>query len=89
MRPPAPPMSRHSRLAIEKAGSLDPKGGARRHRRHRASIASTPTSAYAENGQIVLPQIVIQIQNGKLVPIYTDKFIDKPHYPIPAWDKRG
>lgn len=44
---------------------------------------------YGENGQIVLPQIVIQIQDGKVVPVYTDKMLNKPMYPIPAWDKRG
>ncbi|QXX74287.1 amino acid ABC transporter substrate-binding protein [Methylovirgula sp. HY1] len=75
-------------IALEKAGALDPK-------RVRDAIAGISFDSlyahikYGENGQIVLPQIVIQIQNGKLVPIYTDKFINKPQYPIPAWDKRG
>ena len=76
-------------MAIEKAGSLDPKAV-------RDAIAgisfdslyAAPTK-FGANGQIVLPQIVIQVQNGKLVTIYTDKFIAKPQYPIPAWDKRG
>jgi len=35
-----------------------------------------------------LPQIVIQIQDGKVVPIFTDQFVNKPRYPIPPWDKR-
>jgi branched-chain amino acid transport system substrate-binding protein len=75
--------------AIEKAGSLDPKAV-------RDAIAAisfdslyaAPTK-FGGNGQIVLPQIVIQVQSGALKTIFTDKFIDKPLYPIPAWDKRG
>lgn len=75
-------------MAIEKAGSLDPKAV-------RDAIAGISFDSlyahvkYGKDGQIVLPQIVIQIQNGTLLPIYTDKFIYKPQYPIPAWDKRG
>ena len=74
-------------LAIEKAGSLDPK-------KVRDAIASiTFDSLYAHvkfgaNGQILLPQIVIQIQNGKVVPVYTTAFLNKPIYPTPAWDAR-
>jgi branched-chain amino acid transport system substrate-binding protein len=76
-------------MAIEKAGTLDPQkvrdaiAGI-----NFASLYATHTK-YGENGQIDMPQIVIQVQDGKLVPVYTDKFIDKPQYPIPAWDKRG
>ena len=44
---------------------------------------------YQPNGQIDLPQIVIQVQDGKVVPIYTDHFLDKPRYPVPAWAQRG
>lgn len=74
--------------AIEKAGSLDPKAV-------RDAIAKSDFESlyahikYGENGQIVLPQIVIQIQNDKVVPIFTDKMLNKPLYPIPAWNKRG
>jgi branched-chain amino acid transport system substrate-binding protein len=73
--------------AIEKAGSLDPK-------KVREAIASSDfDSAYAhvkfgENGQIKLPQIVIQIQDGKVVPVYTTDFLNKPQYPVPGWSKR-
>lgn len=75
-------------IAAEKAGSLDPK-------KVRDAIAGISFDSlyahikYGANGQIVLPQIVIQIQSGKLVPIYSDKFINRPQYPVPAWDKRG
>lgn len=43
---------------------------------------------FAENGQIAVPQIAIQIQDGKVVPIYTDHALNKPRYPVPAWSKR-
>jgi len=44
---------------------------------------------FGENGQIVLPQTVIQIQEGKVVEIFTDTFINQPVYPVPHWDKRS
>ena len=44
---------------------------------------------FGENGQIVLPQTVIQIQEGKVVEIFTDAFINQPVYPVPHWDKRS
>lgn len=74
--------------AIEAAGTLDPK-------KVRDAIAKVDFSSiyarirYAPNGQIDLPQTVIQIQNDQVKPIYTDSFIDKPIYPIPPWSKRG
>ncbi len=74
-------------MAIEKAGSLDPE-------KVRDAIAGVEFDSlyahvkYGENGQIVLPQIVVQIQDGKVVPVYTTDFLNKPQYPIPAWDKR-
>ena len=43
---------------------------------------------YGENGQIVLPQVVIQIQDDKVVPIYAADFLNKPEYPVPAWGER-
>ena len=40
-------------------------------------------------GQISLPQTVIQVQNGKVVPIYGQQgFIDKPEYPMVSWNER-
>ena len=38
--------------------------------------------------QIVLPQVVIQIQDDKVVPIYAADFLNKPEYPVPAWGDR-
>ncbi|HEX4111272.1 MAG TPA: amino acid ABC transporter substrate-binding protein [Stellaceae bacterium] len=74
--------------AIEKAGSLD------KAKVRDALAASDFDSLYAHvkfnaGGQIVVPQIVIQIQNGQVAPVFTDKFIDKPVFPVPPWNKRG
>jgi branched-chain amino acid transport system substrate-binding protein len=44
---------------------------------------------FGENGQIILPQTVIQIQDGKVVEIFADTFINQPLYPVPPWDKRS
>jgi branched-chain amino acid transport system substrate-binding protein len=44
---------------------------------------------FGENGQITMPQTVVQIQNDKVIEIFTDKFINQPLYPVPAWDKRS
>ena len=74
-------------VAIPKAGSLDPK-------KVRDAIATVEFDSlyahikYGDNGQIVLPQVVIQIQDGKVVPIYATDFLNKPHYPVPGWDAR-
>lgn len=73
---------------IEAAGSLDMD-------KVRAAIAKSDFESvfapirFAANGQIDLPQIVVQVQAGKLVPIYTDHFLNKPLYPVPVWGKRS
>ena len=73
--------------AIAKAGSLDKTAV-------RDAIAKIEfDSAYArvkfaDNGQIDVPQIVIQVQDGKVVPIFGTKMINIPRYPVPGWDKR-
>ncbi|MBV1703245.1 MAG: amino acid ABC transporter substrate-binding protein [Hyphomicrobiales bacterium] len=74
-------------IALERAGSLDPKAV-------RDAIAGVSfdsvyaTVKYGTNGQIALPQVVVQVQGGKLVPVFTDHFVGKALFPIPAWDKR-
>ena len=75
-------------MAIETAGTLDPK-------KVRDAIAKLNfpslygTIAFAENGQIDLAQTVIQVQADKVVAIYGGKgFIEKPKYPMPAWNAR-
>jgi branched-chain amino acid transport system substrate-binding protein len=74
--------------AVENAGTLDPKAV-------RDAIAKLDFEslygkiAFGENGQINLAQTVIQVQADKLVPVYDAKgFIEKPKYPMPAWDAR-
>ena len=73
--------------AIEAANSLDPK-------KVRDAIAGIDfQSLYAQirfgqTGQIDLPQIVVQIQGGEVVPIYTDRLTGKPKYPVPSWTAR-
>lgn len=74
--------------AVENAGSVDPQ-------KTRDAIAKLNfpslygTIAFAENGQIDLPQTVIQVQADKLVAIYgANGFIGKPKYPMPAWNAR-
>ncbi len=73
--------------AIAKAGTLDKKAV-------RDAIAASDFQSlyahvkFAPNGQINVPQIAVQIQDGKVVPIYGEKMLNKPRYPVPAWDKR-
>jgi branched-chain amino acid transport system substrate-binding protein len=45
--------------------------------------------AFNENGQIDLPQIVIQVQGDKLVAVYrANGKIAQPKYPMPSWNAR-
>jgi len=74
--------------AIQAANSLDPQ-------KVRNAIAKLDFNSlygrirFNASGQIELPQTMIQVQKGKLVPIYGPKgFIEKPVYPMPAWSKR-
>jgi branched-chain amino acid transport system substrate-binding protein len=73
--------------ALAKAGTLDKKTV-------RDTIAKIEFDSlyahikFAENGQIDVPQIAIQIQDGNVVPIYTDHALNTPRYPVPAWGKR-
>lgn len=74
--------------ALEAAGSRDPKAV-------RDAIAKLDfPSLYARirfgtNGQIVLPQTVIQIQHGQVFAIFADgKPAAEPVYPVPPWSQR-
>ncbi len=74
--------------AFEAAGSLDPKAV-------RNAIANVSFDslyghvAFGSNGQIVLPQTVIQVQNGKLEAIFNGtSFETQPQFPMPAWSAR-
>lgn len=75
-------------MAIEAAGTTDPK-------KVRDAIAKLDFDSlygrihFDSVGQISLPQTVVQVQNGKVIPIYGDKgFINKAQYPMPDWSKR-
>ena len=73
--------------ALEAAGSLEPS-------RLRDAIAKLDFHClyghvkFGPNGQISLPQTVIQIQDGQVVPIYGEDFLNRPRYPLPPWGKR-
>jgi branched-chain amino acid transport system substrate-binding protein len=75
-------------VAIEMAGTLDPK-------QVRDAIAKVDFESlygrvhFGENGQVAIPQTVVQIQDDKLVEVFTDKLIHQPIYPAPGWDKRS
>ena len=75
--------------AIQAAGSLDAN-------KVRDALAKTNFEsvyghiAFNEKGQINLPQIMIQIQQDKVVPIFAGKdLLNKPEYPLAPWDKRS
>jgi branched-chain amino acid transport system substrate-binding protein len=73
---------------IEAAGSTAPKAV-------RSALAKLDFDTvlgrvrFSSAGQIDLPQTMIQVQKGAVVPIYAENgFIGKPLYPMPGWDKR-
>jgi branched-chain amino acid transport system substrate-binding protein len=74
--------------AIEAAGSLD----AQKVRDALAKLRFESlygTIAFGANGQIDLPQTVIQVQDGQVAEIYGGKgFVKQPKYPMPAWNAR-
>jgi branched-chain amino acid transport system substrate-binding protein len=74
--------------AIESANSIDPV-------KVRDAIAKVDFDSlygrvrFNSAGQINLPQTVVQVQKGKLVPIYGPKgMLEQPLYPMPEWSKR-
>jgi branched-chain amino acid transport system substrate-binding protein len=76
------------KFAIEKAKSLEPKNV-------RDAIASLDVETlygrvkFDQTGQIAMGQVLIQIQEGKVVPVYVGgKFRGKPIYPMPSWGQR-
>lgn len=76
------------KFAIEKAGSLDAK-------KVRDALAALDAETmygrvkFEATGQIAMGQVVVQIQEGKLVPVYAGgKTLAKPIYPAPKWSMR-
>ncbi|HWU67472.1 MAG TPA: ABC transporter substrate-binding protein, partial [Stenotrophobium sp.] len=74
--------------AITAANSLDPK--AVRNQIAKVNFNSLyGRIAFNAQGQINLPQTVIQVQSGNVVPIYNASgFLAKPLYPVAASDQR-
>ena len=74
--------------AIEAAGGIDPV-------KVRDAIAKSDFQslyghiAFGANGQISLLQSVIQVQDGKVTPIFSTDFINKALYPLPPWNERS
>ena len=73
-------------MAIEKADSLNPQ-------KVRDALATIKFDslygpiAFGANGQINLPQLVVQVQDGQVVEVYNAKgFVQQPKYPMPAWN---
>ena len=76
------------KFAIEKANSLDPK-------KVRDALAALDVETlygrlkFEPSGQVAMSQVLVQIQDGKLVPIYVSgKMAGKPVYPTPRWSQR-
>ncbi|MFJ2989603.1 amino acid ABC transporter substrate-binding protein [Collimonas sp. NPDC087041] len=74
--------------AMEDAGSIDPQ-------KVRDALAKIKFDslygpiAFNAQGQIDLPQVVIQVQGENLAEIYGAKgFVKQPKYPMPAWNAR-
>jgi branched-chain amino acid transport system substrate-binding protein len=44
---------------------------------------------FEPTGQIAMGQVLVQIQDGKVVPVYIPgKVLAKPVYPTPKWAER-
>jgi len=74
--------------AIESSGTVDPQ-------KVRDTLAKLNfqslygTIAFGKNGQITLPQTVIQIQDEEVVAVYgKEGFIKQQKFPMPAWNSR-
>jgi branched-chain amino acid transport system substrate-binding protein len=74
--------------AIQASGSTDPQKV--RDALARISFDSLyGRVAFDDKGQISLPQIMVQIQDGRVVPIYAGNgFVGKLHYPLEPWGDR-
>jgi branched-chain amino acid transport system substrate-binding protein len=76
------------KVAIEKVQSLDAK-------KVRDALAAVDVETlygrvkFEPTGQIAMGQVLVQIQEGKLVPVYAfGKMLAKPAYPAPKWSMR-
>jgi branched-chain amino acid transport system substrate-binding protein len=75
-------------MALEKAGTLEPKAV-------RDALAQVDFESlygrvrFGADGQIALPQRVVQVQDGRLIEVFTDRLVHTPVYPVPPWEKRS
>ena len=74
--------------AIQTAGGTDPQ-------KVRDALAKVSFDSlyghitFSDKGQIRLPQIMVQIQDGKVIPIYAGRgFVNRPLYPLAPRGKR-
>lgn len=71
--------------AIQAAGSTDPQKVRDALAKVRFDSLYGPV-AFNDRGQISLPQIMVQIQNDKVVPVYGGgTFVNELHYPLEPW----
>jgi branched-chain amino acid transport system substrate-binding protein len=74
--------------AMENAGSTDRQKVRDELARIKMDTLYGPV-AFEANGQINLPQVVIQVQGDNVVQVFGAKgFVNQPKYPMPAWDQR-
>ncbi|MBP6017907.1 MAG: amino acid ABC transporter substrate-binding protein [Burkholderiaceae bacterium] len=74
--------------AMENVGSADPQKVRDELAKIKLDTLYGPV-AFAKNGQIDLPQVVVQIQGNGLVEVYNAKgLVNQPKYPMPAWNAR-
>ena len=73
---------------MEDAGSMDPQKVRDALAKLQFDSLYGPIS-FGKNGQIDLPQVVIQVQGDTLAEVYNAKgFVTPPKYPMPAWSAR-
>jgi len=74
--------------AMETAGSMEPQKVRDALAKLKFDSLYGPV-AFGANGQIDLPQVVIQVQGDGLAEIYgANGFVKQPKYPMPAWNAR-
>jgi branched-chain amino acid transport system substrate-binding protein len=74
--------------AMEDANSIDPQKVRDALAKVRFESLYGPI-AFSADGQIDLPQVVIQVQGGNVVEVFGAKgFATQPKYPMPSWSSR-
>ena len=80
--------------AVESLAKAIETAGTRERKAVRDALAALDFASlygrvrFGENGQIALPQTVIQIQNENVVEVFSDQFINQPLYKVPLGDRR-